>query len=69
MVASIFIRTHIPSFFGISLPVVQVGGGLVVVATGWALLRHSDDEDGAAQAEKPCSEADYMPRAFYPFGP
>jgi len=69
MVASIFIGTHILAFFGISLPVVQVGGGLVVVATGWALLRHSDDEDGAAQADKPCSEADYMPRAFYPFGP
>ena len=32
MVASIFIGTHILGFFGISLPVVQVGGGLVVVS-------------------------------------
>jgi multiple antibiotic resistance protein len=31
---SIFIRTHILTFFGISLPVVQVGGGLVVISTG-----------------------------------
>ena len=41
LVASIFIGTHILGFFGISLPVVQVGGGLVVVSTGWALLRRS----------------------------
>ena len=43
MVASIFIGTYILGFFGISLPVVQVGGGLIVISTGWTLLRHSDD--------------------------
>jgi multiple antibiotic resistance protein len=66
MVASIFIGTHILGFFGISLPVVQVGGGLVVVATGWGLLRHSDDDDAAQDAKKPCNEMDYMRQAFYP---
>jgi len=30
---SIFIGTHILVFFGISLPVVQVGGGLIVIST------------------------------------
>src|SRR5207302_11422860 len=39
ILTSIFIGTHILTFFGISLPVVQVGGGLVVISTGWALLR------------------------------
>jgi multiple antibiotic resistance protein len=39
IVASIFIGTHILAFFGISLPVVQVGGRLIVISTGWALLR------------------------------
>src|SRR5882757_6064354 len=43
MVVSLFVGTHILGFFGISLPVVQVSGGLVVAATGWALLRHTDD--------------------------
>jgi len=67
MVASIFIGTHILGFFGISLPVVQVGGGLVVVvSTGWALLRHSDDEDATKDAKSPCNEANYMRQAFYP---
>jgi multiple antibiotic resistance protein len=66
MVASIFIGTYILGFFGISLPVVQVGGGLVVVSTGWALLRHSDDEDATEDAKRPCNETNYMRQAFYP---
>jgi len=39
ILVSIFIGTYILSFLGISLPVVQVGGGLVVISTGWTLLR------------------------------
>ena len=42
LVGSYFIGTHILSFFGISLPVVQVGGGSVVIATGWALLKQGN---------------------------
>jgi multiple antibiotic resistance protein len=67
IVTSIFIGTHILAFFGISLPVVQVGGGLVVISTGWTLLRQPDsdaaDEKGA---NKECHEADYSRQAFYP---
>lgn len=66
VVASIFIGTHILGFFGISLPVVQVGGGLVVVATGWKLLRDSDDDDPTQDPKKPCDDQNYMRRAFYP---
>jgi multiple antibiotic resistance protein len=66
MVVSIFIGTHILGFFGISLPVVQVGGGLVVISTGWALLRQTDNEETAEDAKKPCNEANYMRQAFYP---
>src|ERR1700741_471584 len=64
MVVSIFIGTHILGFFGISLPVVQVGGGLIVISTGWALLRHSEDDDAAEAA--PCNESNYLRQAFYP---
>ncbi len=66
MLASIFTGTHILGFFGISLPVVQVGGGLVVISTGWGLLRQSDDDDPAEDPKKPCSEVNYMRQAFYP---
>ena len=65
MVVSLFIGTHILGFFGISLPVVQVSGGLVVAATGWTLLRHTDD-DATMDAKRPCNETNYMRQAFYP---
>jgi multiple antibiotic resistance protein len=66
MVVSIFIGTHILGFFGISLPVVQVSGGLVAAATGWSLLRHSDSDDAGMNAKGPCNETNYMRQAFYP---
>jgi multiple antibiotic resistance protein len=37
LVATYFVGTYILAFFDISLPVVQVGGGLIVIATGWTL--------------------------------
>lgn len=67
ILTSIFIGTHILAFFGISLPVVQVGGGLVVISTGWTLLRQPDHEDGGDKgAGNECNEADYSRQAFYP---
>jgi multiple antibiotic resistance protein len=47
--------------------VVQVGGGLVVISTGWTLLRQPDHEDGGDKgASSECNEADYSRQAFYP---
>jgi multiple antibiotic resistance protein len=69
IVTSIFIGTYILAFFGISLPVVQVGGGLLVMATAWSLLRSSDDESKPGDAERPCNDANYMKEAFYPLTP
>jgi multiple antibiotic resistance protein len=67
ILTSIFIGTYILTFFGISLPVVQVGGGLVVISTGWALLRQpNDDETGEKDARRECNEVDYSRQAFYP---
>ena len=64
ILTSIFTGTHILNFFGISLPVVQVGGGLVVISTAWNLLRGPDERE--TPAEKPCNEIDYKRQAFYP---
>ncbi len=66
ILVSLFTGTYILAFFGISLPVVQVGGGLVVISTGWYLLRQPNDDhiDGAAQRE--CRESDFERQAFYP---
>jgi multiple antibiotic resistance protein len=66
IVISIFIGTHILKFFGISLPVVQVGGGLIVISTGWALLRQTDDDDADKVGPRECQESGYRRQAFYP---
>ena len=64
LVGSYFVGTYILAFFGISLPVVQVGGGLIVVATGWTLLRQKDDEKH--DVHRTVQPQDTFRHAFYP---
>ena len=42
LVAIQFLGSFLLSFFGLSLPVVQVSGGLVIAATAWQLLFEKD---------------------------
>jgi multiple antibiotic resistance protein len=65
LVASFTVGSHVLSFFGISLPVVQVGGGMIVVASGWALLRQPDGSDRNT-VERAVSCKDVLHDAFYP---
>ena len=65
LVASFSIGSHVLSFFGISLPVVQVGGGMIVIATGWAMLKDRDDNDRDAVG-RTVTGADVLRNAFYP---
>jgi multiple antibiotic resistance protein len=65
LVGSYFVGTHVLSFFGISLPVVQVGGGLIVISTGWALLKQTYDEDPKGM-KKNIQPTDPFHNAFYP---
>jgi multiple antibiotic resistance protein len=67
LIVSVLIGTHILAFFGISLPVVQVGGGLVVTAVGWKLLNQPDNDGKASESPSPPPRASYLSRrAFYP---
>jgi multiple antibiotic resistance protein len=65
LVVTYFVGTYVLAFFGISLPVVQIGGGLIVIATGWSLLKQRDDDEkqDVQQAVQP---QDTSRRAFYP---
>jgi multiple antibiotic resistance protein len=65
LVGSYFIGTQILSFFGISLPVVQVGGGLIVISSGWALLKRGNN-DGQKDANRGLHQEDPFHNAFYP---
>jgi multiple antibiotic resistance protein len=62
-------------FFGISLPIVQVSGGLVIMALGWSVLNQQDAQ-ARAQSKKneadACLDAgtttpDLEAKLFYPF--
>lgn len=65
LIGSYFIGTYILAFFGISLPVVQVGGGMVLVAMGWATLMENDDGCDKS-TRKGIEPQDVLHRAFYP---
>jgi multiple antibiotic resistance protein len=57
LVVSFAIGTHLLSFFGISLPVVQVGGGLIVISTGWAMLNQKIESERNAGRTVNCTNA------------
>jgi multiple antibiotic resistance protein len=68
LVGSYLIGTYILDFFGISLPVVQVGGGLIVISNGWAMLKQRTDEDDEHKVRRrSIRQEDPLRHAFYPF--
>ena len=66
LIASLFTGTHVLAFFGISLPVVQVGGGLIVISTGWSLLKQKEEDDDRGKAHREMDPQDIFRHAFYP---
>jgi multiple antibiotic resistance protein len=68
------IGSAILNFFGISLPIVQISGGLVIAAMGWSLLNQqtstSTDSNATAVAVEESAEDAYPSlheKSFYPF--
>ena len=64
MIGSYLIGSHVLSFFGVSLPVVQVAGGLVVVGLGWAMLMEKEESPDSKKGGVQPHEV--FRRAFYP---
>lgn len=67
MLGAMLTGVYVLDFFGISLPIVRVGGGLIVAANGWRLLNTSD---ATADHRNRLADA-YTPemarrQAFYP---
>src|SRR5215470_3146618 len=65
LVGSYFIGSYILAFFGISLPVVQVGGGLIVITTGWTMLKQGEGDE-RRQVHQSTQAQDLFGQAFYP---
>src|SRR5512141_281660 len=64
LLGSILVGSHVLVFFGISLPVVRIGGGLVVTAFGWRMLNSGVSADSHGHAAGARNEP---LDAFYPF--
>jgi len=73
LVVIALIGSSLLSFFGISLPIMQVSGGIVIAMIGWGLL---NQKDSAPSAEKTSAAlpavtepeiASLQSKAFYPF--
>jgi multiple antibiotic resistance protein len=60
-------------FFGISLPIVQVAGGLVIASIGWSLLKQENTDpsrekmQGAADVKPEVLVGNLREKIFYPF--
>jgi multiple antibiotic resistance protein len=68
LVAAMFVGSFVLEFFGISLPVVRVAGGLLVCSTAWQLLTAADPQctgDAARTANSVSFDA-LSQQAFYP---
>lgn len=67
LIASTLVGAYVLDFFGVSIPAVQIGGGLVVCAIAWALLIKPDalPMDSRTAAGSVTADALHQ-RAFYP---
>jgi multiple antibiotic resistance protein len=64
LAVSLLFGTMILGFFGISLAVMQIAGGLVVAAAGWNLLNQKDDD--SIGRDTPATLDVALERAFFP---
>lgn len=63
LIGSLLFGAKILLFFGVSIYAVQIGGGLVVAATGWSLL----NQTVAGATTRSPTDADILANAFYPY--
>ncbi|MEO7159127.1 MAG: MarC family protein [Polaromonas sp.] len=67
MVGSMLVGSYVLDVFGISLPIVRVGGGLIVASTAWRLLNASHASDDRRTELVESFTVEHARRqAFYP---
>jgi len=60
--------SYVLSFFGITVPIVQAAGGLVLASMGWSMLNATEPGPGDSAAGRGDATPDtYAGKAFYPF--
>ena len=69
LAGSILIGGYVLEFFGLSIPIVRVAGGIVVSVTGWRLLNEGGQDDvqrSVAMSAERLSDAEIARRSFMP---
>ena len=67
LLASTLVGAYVLDFFGLSIPAVQVAGGIVVFAMGWQLLNQPDAIPTLERTDTSGYTTEYLQeRAFYP---
>jgi multiple antibiotic resistance protein len=67
LLASLLLGTYVLDFFGLSIPIVQVAGGLVVCSIAWSLLSQPDAPPPLQdESRRVVPREDLSSRAFYP---
>jgi multiple antibiotic resistance protein len=64
LAVSFLFGSEILSFFGVSLAVIQITGGMILAATGWSLLNQRVAASAAEEASDTLEDA--LQHAFYP---
>ena len=65
LMASLFIGSYVLNFFGVSLGAVQLGGGLIVMISGWRILNQQSNLSERQVPTRPSSDT-ILSQAFYP---
>jgi multiple antibiotic resistance protein len=66
LAAAMLVGSYVLAFFGISLPIVRVAGGLVVLNAGWRLLHAGHAEELPEAKVVDAWERELKRRGFYP---
>jgi multiple antibiotic resistance protein len=69
LLAALSVGAYVLNFFGISIPVLRVAGGLIIAAAGWRLLESPGDTNARRESEpldNAVRAAALASRAFYP---
>ena len=66
LAASLLVGAYVLDFFGVSIPAVQVAGGLVVCAIGWSLLTSPSTPSMLDRSSTTATAEAVSERAFYP---
>jgi multiple antibiotic resistance protein len=70
LLVSLLMGAYVLTFFGISIPVLRVAGGMIIAVAGWNLLQKPDDDDSAnekaQEVNSSATSGSLAAKTFYP---